>query len=353
MANLHFAQMHINKIKSTNKLSAAYAHNCRKDEVPNANQEEANKNDLNFFGDSDVNFKKLFEGKIKSSNYYKNHSVKSNNVLALEIVCSLPKELASTIDTEAWKEATLNWAKENFNDPNRPNEENIISAVYHGDEAGNPHMHIVAIPFRDGKLNAKSYLSNSIQMSRLQDSYARTCKEFGLERGIKGTRTRHEKVQHFYGLLDKEFEKNLPHKEKEETWDKYYERINNIYKDVSIKAFGLEKENEKLKDQLSAISREPDLDSKIEHYQYVSKMKELEEKERSLDADRKFYNEVFNDYKGVKQKSDTLDMIDQYLREMEDRERAEKEIKMLNELIDKAERKYKKKKEKEKEKTKG
>lgn len=359
MANLHFAQMHINKIKTTGKLMAAYNHNCRKEEVPNADINMADKNDLEFFGNSKDNYKDLYQEKIDKSSFYKNNSVRSNNVLALEIVCSFPKELADTMDIEGWKEASLQWAMENFNDPNKPNEQNIIAATFHGDEAGNPHMHIMAIPLRDGKLNAKSYMQNSIYMSKLQDSYAKACEKFNLARGIKGTRIKHETVKRFYGSIEKIIEESLPQKEKDETIKEYYDKINNIYKDVALKAFGLEKENERLKEQLSAISREPALENKIEHYQYVKKMKELEEKERSLDEDRSFYNNIFNDYNEIKKKATALDYLQEYLKDMEDVNEGDRLMAQLNKIIEETEKKKEeekkreeKRKEEEKKKTK-
>jgi hypothetical protein len=56
---------------------------------------------------------------------------------------------------------------------------------------------------RDGRLSAKEFIGDRAQMSIDQTTYAEAVKELGLERGVRGSRAKHQTVKAFYAALEK------------------------------------------------------------------------------------------------------------------------------------------------------
>ena len=82
--------------------------------------------------------------------------------------------------------------------------ENIVRFVLHRDEK-TPHLHCVTVPLtEDGKLSAKIVTGNKKSLQKRQDRYAEKMKQFGLERGIKGSRATHTTVTDFYKKVNQE-----------------------------------------------------------------------------------------------------------------------------------------------------
>lgn len=73
-------------------------------------------------------------------------------------------------------------------------EDNILSMHLHMDEK-TPHLHIVVTPITsDGRLSAKSFVDGRKALADQQTLYAEIMKKYGMERGIKGSTARHQKV---------------------------------------------------------------------------------------------------------------------------------------------------------------
>lgn len=93
----------------------------------------------------------------------------------------------------------------------RHGKDRIILGAAHYDET-TPHMHVLVVPIREQvnkkgqkvtALNAKHWLDGSKKLSEMQTDFANTVgKAYDLDRGIKGSRARHERVQRFYGGLE-------------------------------------------------------------------------------------------------------------------------------------------------------
>jgi hypothetical protein len=66
-----------------------------------------------------------------------------------------------------------------------------------------PHAVAYVVPLRDGKLNAKSWLGGKERLQALQTSFAESVKDLGLQRGVEGSKAKHERVQRFYGELER------------------------------------------------------------------------------------------------------------------------------------------------------
>lgn len=95
---------------------------------------------------------------------------------------------------KAWEKKLKEFARSHFG-------KNLVSLVLHLDEA-TPHAHALVMPFDEhGNLNAKKVFNRQGLIS-LQDTYAETCKPLGLQRGLRGSKAKHEQVKKFYTLVN-------------------------------------------------------------------------------------------------------------------------------------------------------
>lgn len=77
----------------------------------------------------------------------------------------------------------VDWAKEYFGS-------NLVSMTLHLDQA-TPHIHALAIPLLDGKLNCRALYGLKARLKELQLSYAEAMVPLGLERGAPEKGARH------------------------------------------------------------------------------------------------------------------------------------------------------------------
>lgn len=79
----------------------------------------------------------------------------------------------------------------------------VFSAVVHYDES-TPHLHVLSIPEKDGKLNAKSFVGGPKDCARIQNEIAEEVgSEWGLERGKENSERVHTNaVRHQKTVLD-------------------------------------------------------------------------------------------------------------------------------------------------------
>lgn len=188
--------MTITKVKTMTGLVKRAEHNLREKEVLNADPERANLNEeivsLNGQEIADV-------WEQKKDEALKGKEPRKNAVKALEVVLSVPKEDAAKIDLEKWKKENLKWLQDTFN---KGDKENLLSVVYHGDES-NAHIHALVIPItEDDRLSAFDWLAGRKQMIELQDSYAKSMKQFGLKRGLEGSKAKHKDIARMYAKID-------------------------------------------------------------------------------------------------------------------------------------------------------
>ena len=78
----------------------------------------------------------------------------------------------------------------------------IVRAELHLDES-TPHVHAYLVPLDErGKLNCRGIFGGRQKLSQFQDSYANAMSPIGLERGIKGSKAKHTKIQHYYAAIN-------------------------------------------------------------------------------------------------------------------------------------------------------
>jgi len=55
---------------------------------------------------------------------------------------------------------------------------------------------------QDGRLSAKEFIGNKTKMSADQDTFAEAVKEIGLQRGIKGSKAKHQTIKQYYARVN-------------------------------------------------------------------------------------------------------------------------------------------------------
>lgn len=115
------------------------------------------------------------------------------------------KRIASDSTTmDSWIAKNFDFVKTEFG------RENILRFAVHMDEK-TPHIHAVIVPLKDGKLTAKTVLGDRDAMSARQTRYADQMKEFGLNRGIVGSKKIHNSEGWYLGQQKQEQEEFLSH----------------------------------------------------------------------------------------------------------------------------------------------
>lgn len=222
--------MRIDKANSTTFLRQMYEHHYRFKEPGNIDKDYEALNDI-MVSPEEGDFIEAFYKKLGELDYYKDHSFRKNGVMAYDILFHYSPEAAAWIDKEAWKEDNVKWLNETFG------KENVISVVYHYDEAGYTeagaiHGHAVVIPVDgDGKISASHYTGNRGKMVELQDSYARAMEPHKLERGIRLSTAKHNPPKRFYAKLDNAiYGTPMPERIPGEHAEKYTERVKDAWR---------------------------------------------------------------------------------------------------------------------------
>lgn len=90
----------------------------------------------------------------------------------------------------------LSWLKK------RHGSENVLSATLHLDES-TPHLVAYVVPrTKDGRLSCRDFLGGPTKLREMQDSFYASCgAKHGLERGVRGSKAKHEEVSAFYSTM--------------------------------------------------------------------------------------------------------------------------------------------------------
>jgi len=220
----------IKKIKTTTKLMEAYNHNFRVgDKAANVATDKSHLNEeLIILQERD--YRAAFNEIIANNNI----TPRKNAVLAVEVLLEA-KNIDEDFDLDAWKKQSAEWVQAYFG------KDNVISAVYHGDES-EPHIHAIVVPVVDGKLRSCEFTNGKAKLSAMQTSYANAVRGLGLERGMERTPVKYEDMQKFRSAAGKVAKESLPTPAPTESVDDYYERANDCYQEANIINF--RKQNE-------------------------------------------------------------------------------------------------------------
>ena len=341
-----YSFMRFEKIKSLKGLSQAYKHNYRTMDVPNADKNLQNENE-ELVSLNGKTYEEAFKEKISSLEYYQNHNIRKNAVYALEVVTSFSREDLAIVDVDQWKKDNVHWLRATFNADMENYGDNVVSVMYHGDEAGNVHCHTLVIPIdKNGKLNADYYIGGKQKLIELQDSYGKVMDmNHTLKRGLRSVRAKHEDIKHFYAEINSSFyEKDkLPPIEKEETLDTYRKKIESYVKD--LKGSHLREIKKMERENLKA-----DHKADMKNQQLKEEVTELKKQVRHYEKERNELEREFGSMKLIKQKLDATESLNYALNNYIDDDYTKQMIEENNRMIlwGKKQREKQKKRTKEK-----
>lgn len=228
MAN--FCIMRTKKLKADSNVGASVSHALRTRETPNADENKTKQNWSCWKGNQEecraramAKYHKLLPAKIRK-----------NGVRAVELLMTASPEALKNpkIKPNEYLNACDKWAKDTFG------AKNIFLITHHYDET-TPHTSIFLVPIDPkGKLNCRHFLGGREKLQALQDSFAeKVGKKFGMERGIRGSKAKHQTIKQFYAKaknIDKALEppKKGLFENQEEYQSRYKQQIAPLMKSV-------------------------------------------------------------------------------------------------------------------------
>lgn len=238
----NFCIMRIKKLHSDSNVAGALAHHLRTRETDNADPEKLRNNwysgneytkdengRLDKSSNEDIEARRKMKA-IALAKYRKNlpEKIRKNAVRSVEFMMTVSPEVMSRKDFNSVKYLNdcAEWVRQKFG------KDNVFFVAHHRDET-TPHISILITPKdENGKLNARKFFGGRDKLSELQTSfYEEVGKAHGLERGIRGSKAKHQTIKSYYEKLnqkDKELEKlaedisqNLPQKKFGQSAEKY------------------------------------------------------------------------------------------------------------------------------------
>ncbi|BAY41570.1 plasmid recombinant protein (plasmid) [Nostoc sp. NIES-2111] len=199
---MSYAIARLKKLKRGN-ISGSGCHTARERETPNADPTQKN---IRFIGslDPDERLEDLVLAKIEE--HEQRRKIRTDAVYCVELLLSAsPSYFRPDCPTNAgyyepqklddWVEATHQWLADEYGD-------RIVRAELHLDEA-TPHIHAYFVPIDDqGQLRCNHFFDGRQKIHAFQDSYYDTMRLIGLERGIRGSKAKHQDIKDFYRIVE-------------------------------------------------------------------------------------------------------------------------------------------------------
>lgn len=191
---MNYSIIRTKKLKSTAAVARSGRHTYREQPTPNADPELTRSNKGTGAKDTQSLLGALQE-RLPAK-------VRADAVLCIEYMI--------TASPEAWKrhggrlddmgdgyfKDSLEWLRK------RHGKENVIATAVHLDET-TPHMVAYVVPRTpDGRLSCKDFLGGPAKMRAMQNDFHATCAApRGLDRGVEGSKAKHQTLKGFYGAL--------------------------------------------------------------------------------------------------------------------------------------------------------
>lgn len=189
-----FAILRAAKKKGSISMYTSLRHNLRLKAVSNADPNMGNNNTYRGVG-STTELKAFIDDRVGTVK----RKVRPDAVKLVEImVTASPEFTTSGGDIEGYLAKASDWLIDKFG------RENVASITIHRDET-TPHLHALVVPItRDGRLSAKDTLGGREKLSALQSEFhERVGAEFGLLRGVSGSKATHQKLSKYYAQVNR------------------------------------------------------------------------------------------------------------------------------------------------------
>lgn len=187
---MSFAILRTEKLKDWGSISASLQHTFRERLTPNADENRTGLNAHIGGNNSEQVLQKIKDGLPEK---YRADCVKCVEYL----ITASPEWFSQANEQERLQyfHTAQEWLKE------RHGADNVKYVGIHLDET-TPHLVAYVVPIDEwGKLNCKAFLGGREKLSRMQSDFAERVQKFGLKRGVKGSKAKHQRVQRFYGNI--------------------------------------------------------------------------------------------------------------------------------------------------------
>lgn len=288
-----FAICRIQKLKSISAATNSGKHTDRKQNTPNADPKKLNielvPHNIN------ITLGELVERKIGDA------KTRKDSVRCVEyFLGASPKyfrpncpDMAGYFEQEKldiWIDFNLKWLQRKHGD-------NLIKATVHLDEA-TPHIAAYVVPIHDDPRSpGQKKLSYNVdfggskhRLSELQDEYANDMKPLGLERGVKGSKAKHQDIKDYYSEANATLQQIQQREEDRRDWE---QAVVNLSDSVSQRASEIDQQAAVLTVQQQRLAQiqQATVEKKALLLQQLADLNrrtaELEEKEVTLAEQKK------------------------------------------------------------------
>lgn len=182
--------LRVAKLKTNGNISGSLSHSFRTRETPNADPAKMVLNSFSHSAPPDL---------AAAIQERMPEKFRKDAVRCLEyFVGASPEWFSGRQDGERYFRDALDWLKKQHG------EENLAGWAIHRDEKS-PHLVAYFVPLDEGKLNAKRWTGGREKLSKMQTAFAQEVgQRHGLERGIEGSKAKHQEVKKFYAALGQE-----------------------------------------------------------------------------------------------------------------------------------------------------
>jgi len=207
-----FAILRTKKLKTNGQIAAADSHNARKIDVPGLDPSRTKMN-KSLGAESALNSVNSRLDEIVNASGKK---IRSNAVRAVETMLTASPDFFDSIAPN-WRDGQLGRINDWF-DANVKflsdfwGEKNVMQIQLHLDES-TPHIHAIAVPELDCKLNCRAIIGGKEKLRQLQTDYADRMKAFGLERGHEKSNAHHIPIGQYHASKE-QLKSLLPKPEK-------------------------------------------------------------------------------------------------------------------------------------------
>lgn len=218
---MSYAIIRIAKLKNMGHVGGSLSHTYRTIDTPNADASRTHLNNNSHVSRDDA--LKAIQAKIPEKK-------RKNAVHCFEYLITGSPEWEGwhTDQQQKYFDDAIKWLGD------RHGAENVVVTSIQLDET-TPHLVAYVVPLIDGKLNARATTTGKDAFSKMQTDFAKKVgKKYGLERGEKGSKAKHEDVKRFYADITKgvEVELELPKpKTLELSVNSYRERVTSEVKE--------------------------------------------------------------------------------------------------------------------------
>ena len=185
-----YAILRTAKLGSLGEIGGSLMHNYRTAPTPNADSERTHLNEHR-----GAQTKQDAETMIRARLPEKR---RKDAVLCIEYMISASPEFFSEgEDGSRYFDDAIKWLEDLHG------AENVITTTVHRDETS-PHLIAYVVPIGDkGNLSARQFLGGKAKLSKMQTDFAKdVAQQYGLERGVEGSKATHTKVKEYYAGLN-------------------------------------------------------------------------------------------------------------------------------------------------------